>query len=84
MFTNLESKLKGLAEIILAAGIISSILLGIIIIGHDAWAVGIIILIYGMITSFISTFLPERFPNRFFKAFRYVSAFRMTESLTAL
>lgn len=55
MFTNVGSKLKTLAQIIAAVGIVGSILFGIIMMNNEI-IVGIYVLIYGIVATVVLTF----------------------------
>ena len=57
MFDNIGSKLKTVAQIFTGLGIAGSILFGIILIAAvpDAWFVGLIILVFGSIGSWLSS-----------------------------
>ena len=57
MYDNIEKKIKGLAKVLFIAGILASILLGIIFIATDMLILGLVLIFVGLPLSLISSWL---------------------------
>ncbi len=56
MFKNIGNKIKTLAVIIFIVGLVISLIMGVLLIGEDMVADGLLIIIFGALVSWISVF----------------------------